>query len=72
MVLFVGGVKVEEVPVDSRSLFQMAPHLKERAAHFATTIPKMVGPMGLLYVAQREFAIVAPHDSNGESNEWIN
>jgi protein N-terminal asparagine amidohydrolase len=63
MVLYIGGVKVDEVPTDSRSLYHLAPHLKDAGIQFANTIPKIIGPMGLLYVSQREFAVCGPHDS---------
>lgn len=63
MVLLLGGVKVEEVPHDSRALYHMAPHLKEPGSLFAASIPKHLGPMGLLFVSQREFAALSPHDS---------
>jgi len=64
MVLLIGGVKVDEVPHDSRGLYHMAPHLKEPGSLFAASLPKHLGPMGLLFVAQREFAACSPHDKN--------
>lgn len=65
MVLVVGGVVLDEAPVDSRSLFHAAPHLKEAAAHVASLPPKTVSSpaAGLLYLHQREFAVTLPHDS---------
>jgi len=62
MVLLIGGVKIEEVPPDSRSLYHLAPHLKDTGSQFVSIMPKVVGPMGLLYVSQREFAVCGPHD----------
>jgi len=62
MVLLVGGTRVEEVPVDSRALYAL-PGLKESAAQLASTLPKQIGSVGVLYVSQREFAVVSPHDS---------
>jgi len=65
MVLLLDGVEVgEEVPIDSRSLYHLAPSLKDKGIEFASRVGKMVGPMGLLYVYQREFAIVAPQDKH--------
>jgi len=63
MVLLIGGVKVETVPHDSRALYHMAPHLKDTGVQFVSNIPKQIGPMGLLYISQREFAVCGPHDS---------
>lgn len=63
MVLFVHGTKIAQVPSDSRSLYALSPSLKENGAEFGNRNSKMVGPIGLLYVAQREFATVAPQDS---------
>jgi protein N-terminal asparagine amidohydrolase len=63
MVLLVGGVRVDEVPSDSRALYSLAPGLKESGAQLAAAIPKQVGSAGVLYVSQREFAVVSPHDS---------
>lgn len=64
MVLVLGGVVLDEAPVESRNLFHAAPHLKEAAAHVASLPPKVVTPVGLLYLHQREFAVVLPHDKN--------
>jgi len=63
MVLLIGGVKIEDVPHDSRALYHIAPHLKESGSQFAASLPKHLGPMGLLYLLQREFAACSPHDS---------
>lgn len=54
---------MEDVPHDSRALYHVAPHLKEPGSLFAASLPKHLGPMGLLYVSQREFAACSPHDS---------
>ena len=62
MVLVLGGVVLDEAP-DSRNLYHVAPHLKEAAAHVASLPPKVVSPIGLLYLHQREFAVTLPHDS---------
>lgn len=63
MVLVLGGVILDEAPIDSRNVFHAAPHLKEAAAHVASMPPKVVSPIGLLYLHQREFAVTLPHDS---------
>lgn len=63
MVLVLGGVVLDEASIDSRNLFHAAPHLKEAAAHVASLPPKVVSPIGLLYLHQREFAVTLPQDS---------
>lgn len=63
MVLVLGGVVLDEAPIDSRNLYHAAPHLKEAAAHVASLPPKVVSPIGLLYLHQREYAVTLPHDS---------
>lgn len=64
MVLVLGGVVLDEASIDSRNLFHAAPHLKEAAAHVASLPPKVVSPIGLLYLHQREFAVTLPQDKN--------
>ena len=63
MVLVLGGVVLDEAPIDSRNLFHAAPHLKDAAGHVASLPPKVVSSIGLLYLHQREFAVTLPHDS---------
>jgi protein N-terminal asparagine amidohydrolase len=63
MVLLVGGSRVEDVPTDSRALLAL-PGLKESGAQLASTLPKQIGSVGVLYVSQREYAVVSPHDKN--------
>lgn len=63
MVLVLGGVVLDEASIDTRSLYHLAPHLKESAAHVTSLPPKVVSPIGLLYLHQREFAVTLPHDS---------
>lgn len=67
MVLLLGGVVLDEAPIDSRNLFHAAPHLKEAAAHVASLPPKVVSPVGLLYLHPREFAVTLPQDSEYHS-----
>jgi protein N-terminal asparagine amidohydrolase len=74
MVLVVGGVVLqEEIPADSRSLYAAHPVYRESAIQLHSMPAKLVGPVGLLYVQQREMAATLPHDSkyNGISNELL-
>ncbi|XP_011882282.1 PREDICTED: protein N-terminal asparagine amidohydrolase isoform X2 [Vollenhovia emeryi] len=65
MVLVVGGVVLqEEIPADSRSLYAAHPVYRESAAQLHSMPAKLVGPVGLLYVQQREMAATLPHDKN--------
>lgn len=63
MVLVVNGVLQEDIPTDSRSLYAAHPVYRETAAQLHSMPAKLVGPMGLLYVQQREMAATLPHDS---------
>lgn len=62
MVLCISGIPIDEIPQDSRTLYQHYPHLKEGARQFCSLPAKCVGPVGLLYVNQRELAVTVPHD----------
>jgi len=64
MPLTLNGVAVEDLPPSTRSLFQTYPHFKETASALSSLPTKVVGPVGLLYVHQREFAVTVPHDKN--------
>jgi len=64
MVLLIGGLKVEDVPHDSRTLYHIAPHLKDSASQISSMLPKQTTSMGLLYVSQREYAVCSPHDKS--------
>ncbi|EZA61324.1 hypothetical protein DMN91_012644 [Ooceraea biroi] len=65
MVLVVGGVVLqEEIPSDSRSLYAAHPVYRESAAQLHSMPAKLVGPVGLLYVQQREMAATVPQDKN--------
>lgn len=66
MVLVVNGVLQEDIPTDSRSLYVAHPVYRETAAQLHSMPAKLVGPMGLLYVRQREMAATLPHDSKYE------
>ena len=63
MVLVVNGVLQEEPPADSRSLYAAHPVYRETAAQLHSIPAKLVGPVGLLYVQQREMAATLPQDS---------
>lgn len=63
MVLVLNGVLQEEWPAESRQLFIAHPVYRESASHLLGMQSKVVGPVGLLYVQQREMAATAPHDS---------
>ncbi|XP_076172121.1 N-terminal amidohydrolase 1 [Ptiloglossa arizonensis] len=64
MVLVVNGVLQEDIPTDSRSLYAAHPIYRETAAQLHSMPAKLVGPMGLLYVQQREMAATLPQDKN--------
>lgn len=64
MVLVVNGVLQEDVPAGSRSLYAAHPVYRETAAQLHSMPAKLVGPVGLLYVQQREMAATLPHDKN--------
>ena len=63
MVLLINGVPLEEAPRDIPSFFQQFPHFKEQASNICSTKTQVVGPIELLYVFQREFAVTHPHDN---------
>ncbi|XP_046398259.1 protein N-terminal asparagine amidohydrolase [Ischnura elegans] len=59
-----GGPLSGQLPMDSHTLLASHPEYKESAAHLLSMPVKVIGPMGLLYVKQREMAITVPHDKN--------
>lgn len=63
MVVVLNGVLVDECPTSVRALLAAHPGYREAAAQLLTGAARVVGPPGLLYVAQRELAAVVPHDS---------
>lgn len=63
MVLVLNGVLQEDCPIDTRSLYHTHPVYRESAAQLLALSNKIIGPVGLLYVQQREFAATVPHDS---------
>ncbi|KAH8036844.1 hypothetical protein HPB51_006113 [Rhipicephalus microplus] len=64
MPLVINGAVVDQLPPDTRTLFETYPHFKEIAAALISQVPKVIGPLGLLYVHQREFAVTVPQDKN--------
>lgn len=63
MVIVVNGVVLEEPQTDSRTFYAANPVFRETAAQLHSMPAKLVGPVGLLYVQQREMAATLPHDS---------
>lgn len=63
MVLVFNGVLQEECPPDTRSLYHAHPMYRDTAAQLLAIPNKVIGPVGLLYVLQRELAATVPHDS---------
>ena len=63
MVLIVGGVTLDECPLSLHALFQSHPGLKESSVSLCSVKSQVVGPAGLLYVTQREYAVTHPHDN---------
>lgn len=64
MVLILNGVMQDECPMDTTSLFIQHPMYRDYANHLISIPAKTIGPLGLLYVGQRELAAVAPHDKS--------
>lgn len=64
MVLVLNGVLQDDCPLDTSSLFLQHPVYRDYAQQLLTIPRKAVGPVGLLYVGQREMAATAPHDKN--------
>lgn len=63
MVLVLNGVLQEECPCDTRTLYLTHPIYRETANQLLSIPNKIIGPLGLLYVHQRELAATIPHDS---------
>lgn len=64
MVLVLNGVLQDDCPMDTASLFMQHPIYRDYAQQLLNIPTKSVGPVGLLYVGQREMAAAAPHDKN--------
>ncbi|KAF7279353.1 protein N-terminal asparagine amidohydrolase-like [Rhynchophorus ferrugineus] len=64
MVLVLNGVLQAKCPQDTQSLYHSHPIYRETAGQLLSIPNKVIGPVGLLYVMQREFASTIPHDKN--------
>ncbi|KAJ8984675.1 hypothetical protein NQ317_015766 [Molorchus minor] len=64
MVLVLNGVLQTKCPQDTQSLYNAHPVYRETAGQLLAIPNKVIGPVGLLYVQQREFAATVPHDKN--------
>ncbi|XP_054159418.1 protein N-terminal asparagine amidohydrolase-like [Oppia nitens] len=64
MPLLINGVIITDVPNDINSLFNNYPQLEESSLRLVSLDPKVVSPVALVYVCQREYAIVSPHDKS--------
>ena len=63
MVVLVNGVALEEPPRDIPAFLRQYSHFKEQASNLCSNKTEVVGPVGLLYVFQREFGATHPHDN---------
>lgn len=70
MVLVIGNVGQEEPPPDTRSLYLAHPVYRDSASQLVAVPTKVVGPLGLLYVQQREMAVTVPHDSKSLTRSY--
>lgn len=64
MVLVFNGVLQDDCPIDTSTLFMQHPVYRDYANQLLSIPTKTVGPVGLLYVGQREMAAVGTHDKN--------
>ena len=64
MVIVLNGVLQDECPLTTNSLYMQHPIYRDYAQQLLSIPTKSVGPVGLLYVGQREMAAAAPHDKN--------
>lgn len=64
MVLVLNGVLQTKCPQDTQSLYHSHPVYRETAGQLLSIPNKVIGPVGLLYVRQREFASTVPQDKN--------
>ncbi|KAJ8982111.1 hypothetical protein NQ317_002338 [Molorchus minor] len=60
MVLVLNGVLQEDCPPDTHSLYNSHPIYRETAAQLLAVPNKIIGPVGLLYIQQRELAATVP------------
>ncbi|ENN76949.1 hypothetical protein D910_07082 [Dendroctonus ponderosae] len=64
MVLVLNGVLQAKCPQDTQSLYNSHPVYRDSAGQLLSIQTKVIGPVGLLYVKQREFASTVPHDKH--------
>ncbi|KAG1672191.1 Protein N-terminal asparagine amidohydrolase [Nymphon striatum] len=64
MPLIINGGVLEDIPSNTRTLFEAYPHFKEIAAALVAQPLKVIGPVSQLYVGQREYAISHPQDKH--------
>lgn len=64
MVLVLNGVLQEKCPADTQSLYHTHPVYRDTAGQLLNIPNKVIGPVGLLYVQQRELAATGPHDKS--------
>ncbi|KAG5877398.1 hypothetical protein JTB14_037020 [Gonioctena quinquepunctata] len=64
MVLVLNGVLQAKCPQDTQSLYNSHPVYRDTAGQLLAIPNKVIGPVGLLYVQQREYAATVPHDKN--------
>lgn len=55
---------VKEVPSSTTGVYTSWPRLKETAHALTSMLTEEVGPRGLLYLRQREYAVTVPQDEN--------
>lgn len=55
---------VKELPSSTSGIYSSWPRLKETAHALTTMLTEEIGPRGLLYLRQREYAVTVPHDEN--------
>lgn len=64
MVLILGNKRQKASPKSIKSFFKSFPVYKETASQFLLKGNEEIGPEGLLYVGQCEFAVTVPQDEN--------
>lgn len=64
MVLILNGIVQNKPPETTKELYKAYPNYKERAKNLIALEKKCIGPQGLLYVMQREFAVLGPNEED--------
>ncbi|XP_066159261.1 protein N-terminal asparagine amidohydrolase-like [Euwallacea fornicatus] len=62
MVLVLNGVLQAKCPQNTQSLFHSHPIYRDSASQLMANPTKVIGPVGLLYIRQRELAATVPQD----------